>query len=438
MRLLHFDQAGMLHLTDFSDTIVPPYGILSHRWGNSEVLYEDVANKSYKEKDGYRKIEFCAEKAAKDQLHYFWIDTCCIDKWNLQELSKSINSMFLWYKNATKCYVFLPDVSVPTATEIAPQAVWEESFRKSAWFTRGWTLQELIAPSSVEFFSSEGQLLGDKQSLVQLLHAVTRLPMKALQKYSSDDFTISERMEWANGRETTEEEDIVYCLLGILNVSMPASYGEGREKAWIRLKAEVNSSAPFIIPFARNDKFIGQESHFADLEATLFEGKQTTRMAILGLGGTGKSQLALEFAYRTKRRNENCSIFWIDASSIDGIHQSYASIARKLKIPGWDDEKTDLKQMMKLYLNKEDAGQSLLIFDNVNDDHSMCWIVQNRSCHVDRLPTTVQTVFCPFYNYERRYCQKTGTSKYHRVTENGVRCSPKHAGTILRHRSVYN
>ena len=113
----------MLHLTDFSDTIVPPYGILSHRWGNSEVLYEDVANKSYKEKDGYRKIEFCAEKAAKDQLHYFWIDTCCIDKWNLKELSKSINSMFLWYKNATKCYVFLPDISLPTATEIAPQAV---------------------------------------------------------------------------------------------------------------------------------------------------------------------------------------------------------------------------------------------------------------------------------------------------------------------------
>ena len=239
MRLLHFDQAGRLHLTDFSNKTVPPYAILSHRWGNSEVIFEDIASKSYREKEGYRKIEFCAEQATKDQLQYFWIDTCCIDKWNLNELSKSINSMFLWYKNATKCYVFLPDVSVPTITEIAPQATWEKSFRKSAWFTRGWTLQELIGPGSVEFFSSEGQLLGDKKSLEQLLHAITRLPVKALQNFSPDNFTISERMGWADGRETTEEEDIVYCLLGILNVSMPASYGEGRKKAFVRLQEEL-------------------------------------------------------------------------------------------------------------------------------------------------------------------------------------------------------
>ncbi|ERF74886.1 hypothetical protein EPUS_09092 [Endocarpon pusillum Z07020] len=94
---------------------------------------------------GYQKIKFCAEKASLDQLQYFWIDTCCIDKWNLLELSKSINSMFRWYQNATKCYVFLSDVSASTATDANQQSTWETSFRSSKWFTRGWTLQELIA-----------------------------------------------------------------------------------------------------------------------------------------------------------------------------------------------------------------------------------------------------------------------------------------------------
>ncbi|CAI6226601.1 unnamed protein product [Periconia digitata] len=365
MRLLHFDQVGRLLLTDFSGKTTPPYAILSHRWGDSEILFIDIANGTYREKEGYRKIEFCAKQAAKDHLQYFWIDTCCIDKWNLNELSKSINSMFLWYKNAEKCYVFLPDVSVPTASEAVPQSAWE-SFRTSAWFTRGWTLQELIAPGSVEFFSLEGQLLGDKQSLEQLLHAITRLPIQALQKFAPDDFTISERMGWADGRTTTEDEDIVYCLFGILNVSMSASYGEGRDKACIRLQGEMGNGAPFVIPFSQNENFVGQELHLADLEAMIFEDKQTTRIAIVGPGGTGKSQLALEFAYRTRKRNKNCSVFWIDASSKDGVHQSYTSIAQKLDIPGWNDEKANIMQIVKLHLSRRDAGQSLLIFDNAD------------------------------------------------------------------------
>ncbi|KAH8727359.1 heterokaryon incompatibility protein-domain-containing protein [Phaeosphaeriaceae sp. PMI808] len=167
MRLLHFDHSERLVSTDFIGKTIPPYAILSHRWGDSEILFEDLGSHTYKEKEGYRKIEFCAEQAAQDQLQYFWIDTCCIDKWNLRERSKAINSMFRWYKNATKCYVFLPDVSVSTATEIHRQSDWEASFRASEWFTRGWTLQELISPVSVEFFSSEGRRIGDKRSLEQ-------------------------------------------------------------------------------------------------------------------------------------------------------------------------------------------------------------------------------------------------------------------------------
>lgn len=181
MRLLHFDYTGRLILTDFSKRTIPPYAILSHRWGDDEVLFEDLVYNRYESKIGYRKIKFCAKQAAQDRLQYFWIDTCCIDKWNVHELSKAINSMFRWYRNATKCYVFLSDVSVSTATDIHRQSTWEASFRASKWFTRGWTLQELIAPESVEFFSSEGRRLGDKRSLEQLVHEITSIPVQALQ-----------------------------------------------------------------------------------------------------------------------------------------------------------------------------------------------------------------------------------------------------------------
>ena len=369
MRLLHFNHSKRLVSTDFSGKTIPPYAILSHRWGNSEVLFEDLGGDSYKEKEeGYRKIEFCAEQAAKDQLQYFWIDTCCIDKWNLRELSKAINSMFRWYRDAARCYVFLPDVSVPTAADIRQERVWEASFRASEWFTRGWTLQELISPASVEFFSSEGRRIGDKRSLEQLLHEITRIPVQALQNCLLDEFTIPERIEWAKHRQTTEEEDEVYCLLGLLNIFMPTSYGEGKEQAWRRLHTEVEAAdaAPSIIPFSQNDHFVGRESQLAELEARLFTGKQTTMMAITGPGGTGKSQLALELAYQTRRKDKNCSVFWIDASNVDGLYQSYASIAQKLDIPGWADEKADIRQIVKLHLSRKDSRQWLLIFDNVD------------------------------------------------------------------------
>jgi hypothetical protein len=112
MRLLHFDTLGKLVLTDFRGKTIPPYAILSHRWSDSEILLEDIASGAYKDaKEDYRKLAFCAKQAAQDKLQYFWIDTCCIDKWNLRERSRAINSMFQWYKNAERCYVFLSDVT---------------------------------------------------------------------------------------------------------------------------------------------------------------------------------------------------------------------------------------------------------------------------------------------------------------------------------------
>ncbi|KAF1937777.1 kinesin light chain 1 [Clathrospora elynae] len=368
MRLLHLDPSDRLVLTDFRNQSIPPYAILSHRWGdpNSEVLFGDIESNAYHKKDGYRKIKFCAKQAAKDQLQYFWIDTCCIDKWNLLELSSSINSMFRWYKNAARCYVFLSDVSVPS---IHQQSDWQASFRESNWFHRGWTLQELIAPISVELYSYEGQRIGDKSSLEQLVHEITSLPLAVLRNCPLDQFTITERIQWAENRKTTEEEDMVYCLLGILDISMPISYGEGKEKALGRLRAEIDvaNSAPSVIPFSQNDHFVGREAQLAKLEAKLFGKKQTTTFAIVGPGGTGKSQLALQLAHRTRQNNQNCSVFWIDASNLDSLDQSYAEIAQKLNIPRWDDEKASHKQLVKLHLEGRVARQCLLIFDNTEE-----------------------------------------------------------------------
>jgi tetratricopeptide (TPR) repeat protein len=368
MRLLHYDALRRLVLTDFRGKTIPPYAILSHRWSDSEILIEDISNKTYKEKEeGYRKLQFCAERAAQDELQYFWIDTCCIDRWNNNERSKAINSMFQWYKNAARCYVFLPDVSVSTATEPVQRSDWETSFRTSAWFTRGWTLQELIAPVWVEFFSCEGQRIGHKTSLDQLIHETTGIPLRALRNCSLDEFTTSERERWAKNRRTTEEEDIVYCLLGILGVSMPTAYGEGQESARSRLQAELEGAndAPSIIPFSRNPRFVGREPQLAELEAKLFSNDQTTTtLAIVGPGGTGKSQLALEVAHITRQNNKDCSVFWIDASNKDSLYQSYASVAQKLSILGWDDDQEDIKQLVKRCVVEISTRKCLLIFDN--------------------------------------------------------------------------
>ena len=255
-----------------------------------------------------------------------------------------------------------------TGPETAPSSDWKVSFCASAWFTRGWTLQELIAPVSVEFFSCEGRRIGDRTSLDHLIHDCTGIPLTALRNSPLGQFSTTERRRWVDNRKTTEEEDIVYCLLGVLGISMPITYGEGEENARRRLQAELEAtgSAPSIIPFLRNESFVGLEAQLADLEAKLFSNDQTTTMlSIVGPGGTGKSQLALEVAHRTRLNNKDCSVFWMDASDIDSLSRSYASVARKLSVPGCDDDQTNIKQVVKRCVAAISARQCLLIYDNV-------------------------------------------------------------------------
>src|SRR5882762_10567096 len=235
MRLLRHNNTREFSLTEdlLASDKIPRYAILSHTWGAQEISFKDMMDGADKTKPGYDKIRFCGEQAKRDGLQYFWVDTCCIDKSSSSELQEAINSMFCWYRDAAKCYVYMADVK-------SSQLPWELSFRKSRWFTRGWTLQELVASTIVEFFSEEGEQLGNKKSLERHIHEVTEIPIKALRGSPLSDFSVPERMLWAEKRETTRKEDKAYSLLGIFDVYMPLIYGEGGENAFRRLREEMD------------------------------------------------------------------------------------------------------------------------------------------------------------------------------------------------------
>lgn len=244
MRLLYTTSDGRLDCTD--DLIgdeIPAYAILSHTWDGQEVVFKDLKNNNdikdvdTKLKGGYQKLFFCAQQAKRDGLNHFWVDTCCIDKSNNTELSEAINSMYRWYQNAAKCYVYLSDVEQDTLDGDG-----ESAFKQSRWFTRGWTLQELLAPKSVEFFSSVGRRLGDKNSLRHIIHGITGVPVEALHGSRLSEYTVAERLSWAERRQTTRVEDSAYCLLGIFGCYLPLIYGEGRERALERLKREIEQN----------------------------------------------------------------------------------------------------------------------------------------------------------------------------------------------------
>jgi hypothetical protein len=244
MRLLQLEGEDGLSLIRFLDNNIPPYAILSHTWGadDEEVTFEDLewssrndsrAREKAKAKRGYDKIIFCGRQAARDDIKYFWVDTCCIKKSSDSELTEALNSMFRWYRNAAKCYVYLPDV--PLAGSDTGAETWMSHFRKSRWFTRGWTLQELLAPTSVEFFSESGHKLGSRESLEGEIHEITGIPFQALRGDPLSTFSIQERMSWTEKRQTKREEDMAYSLLGIFDLHMALIYGEGRERALARL-----------------------------------------------------------------------------------------------------------------------------------------------------------------------------------------------------------
>lgn len=241
MRLLSLGADGTVSLTLFESSKIPPYAILSHRWdqNDQDVTFEDFMSGTALQKSGFRKLRFCADQAERDGLKHWWIDSCCIDRSSSAELSEAITSMFRWYQNAEKCYVYMSDVSWPGHSE-DDTLTWEAAFRGSVWFRRGWTLQELLAPPVVEFYSRQGTLLGTRNGNLDLLNEITGIPSAALNGAPLANFSAEERMTWACNRRTTREEDGAYCLLGVFGVSMVPNYGEG-EHAFARLRRKIPS-----------------------------------------------------------------------------------------------------------------------------------------------------------------------------------------------------
>ncbi|KAL5381558.1 hypothetical protein DPSP01_007011 [Paraphaeosphaeria sporulosa] len=247
MRLLRLSGDNELSFTEdiHDDNEIPPYAILSHTWQkDEEVTFNEFPNDKSKSKAGYAKIQFCAQQANRDGLEYFWVDTCCINKADAIEVQCAINSMFRWYQKAAQCYVYLADVSTRKrdADSETFKYTWEPAFQRSRWFTRGWTLQELLAPHTVTFFSKEGHRLGDKKTLEQRIHATTGIPIRALQGAPLDKFSKEDRLSWSKGRHTTRKEDRAYSLLGIFSITMLPNYGEGEENAFKRLHKEITES----------------------------------------------------------------------------------------------------------------------------------------------------------------------------------------------------
>ncbi|KAI1088982.1 HET-domain-containing protein [Rostrohypoxylon terebratum] len=272
-----------LHLEEFVQD-VPPYAILSHTWGDEEMTFVDMNNRNWdrlSDREGYQKMRATCRVALEHNLKYAWVDTCCIDKSSSAELSEAINSMFAWYKKAAICFVYLYDFTCFTdetlanattsfesreALEVKGEGFYGDLPQQSAaeidlrnkvkrglgdckWFSRGWTLQELIAPSRINFYDKEWNYFGSKLDLASILSWITGVDTDILKGKPLDNILVGRRMSWASNRETTRVEDMAYCLLGIFDINMPLLYGEGK-KAFIRLQEEIIRSSHDLSIFA--------------------------------------------------------------------------------------------------------------------------------------------------------------------------------------------
>ncbi|KAI8972185.1 hypothetical protein BD414DRAFT_220655, partial [Trametes punicea] len=252
MRLIH-TKTGRFHVFDDPRTI--RYATLSHVWAREgerfypEPTLQDVL-RIQATQDALppsrrvsiisllpEKVRRFCQTAARYHYEYAWGDSFCIDKTSSSELSEAINSMFDWYQYSDVCYVYLHDV--PPAATTAELSRDGSFFRESRWFKRGWTLQELLAPTSVLFFSEEWSVLGSKHMLAPLIEKITKIPQDVLTlERSLEEFSVACRMSWAVARDTTRTEDEAYSLMGIFGVKIQTTYGEGRY-AFIRLQEEI-------------------------------------------------------------------------------------------------------------------------------------------------------------------------------------------------------
>jgi hypothetical protein len=222
-------------IDEFQGDSIPGYVILSHTWGAREVTFQDMQSWSSSFRRWPPKLKGLCKQASDAGIRYVWVDSCCINKSDLVELSEAINSMFRWYQRARSCYVYLEDVR----SNMSGVPMFEK-IRSSRWFTRGWTLQELLAPEDVRFYDANWTFIGTNKSLSMELQTITAIPRNIiLGAIPVKEASVAQRFSWVANRQTTRPEDLAYCLLGIFNVNMPMIYGEGGENAFVRLQQEI-------------------------------------------------------------------------------------------------------------------------------------------------------------------------------------------------------
>jgi hypothetical protein len=244
MRLIDC-RGDSLRMQEFIGRPPLPFAILSHTWDTEEVNFQafnDIATRAAAK--GWTKIEQTCREAQRCGFDYVWIDSCCIDKTNNAELSESINSMFQWYSEADLCLVYLNDFDANAAASDR-----DTMLRRARWFSRGWTLQEIVAARAANFYDSAWYHFGTRVSLRDELISITKIDAEIFSppqvsnvvviRDLLDAIPVGRRMAWAASRETTKPEDMAYCLIGLFSVSMPMLYGEGGEQAFIRLQEEI-------------------------------------------------------------------------------------------------------------------------------------------------------------------------------------------------------
>ncbi|CAJ2509471.1 Uu.00g144970.m01.CDS01 [Anthostomella pinea] len=251
MRLLNVHTFAVESLDDIKRRLADdkkatdvPYVLLSHRWFPTEMTFGDmpafVANglraPPEKARSATKVRGACAQVRAwrhnQKPIDYAWLDTVCINKTDPGETSETINSMYRWYKAATVCFVYLYD----HPHDRGPFS----SMTDSDWFTRGWTLQELVAPTALEFFYQDWRHLGNRKECSAELSPGTGIARGILEVGGPIGKTsISHRMSWFSDRTTTKGEDEAYCLMGLFGVNMPTLYGEGSQGAFRRLQEEI-------------------------------------------------------------------------------------------------------------------------------------------------------------------------------------------------------
>ncbi|OQN96417.1 hypothetical protein B0A48_17669 [Cryoendolithus antarcticus] len=246
----------------------PQYAVLSHTWRDEEVIFQDIRDpESARTKQGWRKIQYTCEQTRKDDLEYCWVDTCCINKESSAELSESINSMYGIYGGAAICYIYLDDITenlqltdlmdsdlvflnimrarkARSQVELASASdtaltTQVRAFANARWWTRCFTLQELIAPPDAHFYNQTWEPIARRHDIVSLVSSRTGIDLSVLQRTADPlDMSIAKRLSWAASRQATREEDVAYSLLGLLDVDLPLLYGEG-SRAFTRLQEEL-------------------------------------------------------------------------------------------------------------------------------------------------------------------------------------------------------